>query len=141
MPADWARGDTVAELAMELVVDVRDLDPSRVHSRLAAIGRRDPLLLRQLVVALAAMVPDDRPASELLAWTERLMPDAPGCDPLLDRSPATSRAAHGSRSRYVLGCHGAACEQAQREYDAARPRRRRLEVVPSTPDGRGEETA
>lgn len=75
MAADrWEVADEVAELAAQMVVDLRDEDPTRLHARLLTLRRHDPLRLEQLVVALAAMVPDDVPVSELLGWTDRLMP-------------------------------------------------------------------
>lgn len=58
--------------AVELVAAVRDLDPREVWGTLRLRGERDPLRLIALCVALAAMVPDDRPARDLLAWTEDL---------------------------------------------------------------------
>lgn len=110
MAADcWEVADEVAELAAAIVVDLRDEDPERLHARLRALRRRDPLRVEQLVVALAAMVPDDVPVSELLGWTDRLMPE--------------------TRRRQL----------AKVEYDARRYRERRLQVVPSTGDGQDEE--
>lgn len=58
--------------AVEIVAAVRDLDPREVWGTLALWGEKDPLRIYTLVVALAAMVPADRPARELLAWTEPL---------------------------------------------------------------------
>lgn len=58
--------------AQALVGAVRDLDPREVWGTLALWGRDDPLRLYALVVALAAMVPADQPARELLAWTDTL---------------------------------------------------------------------
>jgi hypothetical protein len=65
--------------AVEVVAAVRDLDPREVWGTLALRGEKDPLRIYALVVALAAMVPADRPARELLAWTEALSaPQAEG---------------------------------------------------------------
>jgi hypothetical protein len=58
--------------AIELVAAVRDLDPREVWGTLALWGENDPLRLYAVTVALAAMVPADRPARELLGWTEAL---------------------------------------------------------------------
>lgn len=58
--------------AVEIVAAVRDLDPREVWGTLALRGEADPLRIYALVVALAAMVPPDRPARELLEWTEAL---------------------------------------------------------------------
>lgn len=60
--------------AVEIVAAVRDLDPREVWGTLVLRGEKDPLRIYALVVALAAMVPADRPARELLAWTEGLAP-------------------------------------------------------------------
>lgn len=60
--------------AGELVAAVRDLDPREVWGTLAIWGERDPLRLFGVITALAAMVPPDRPARELLAWTDRFVP-------------------------------------------------------------------
>ena len=55
-----------------LVAAVRDLDPREVWGTLALWGEADPIRVYAATVALAAMVPADRPARELLAWTEAL---------------------------------------------------------------------
>ena len=58
--------------AVELVGDIRELDPRQVAGRVELLRRRDPDRLTALVIALAALVPDDKPVSELLAWTDHL---------------------------------------------------------------------
>jgi hypothetical protein len=58
--------------AVEVIAAVRDLDPREVWGTLALRGEKDPLRIYALVVALAAMVPPDRPARELLEWTDAL---------------------------------------------------------------------
>jgi hypothetical protein len=58
--------------AVDLVASVRDYDPREVWGTLHLRQQRDPLRLIALCVALAAMVPEDRPARELLAWTDEL---------------------------------------------------------------------
>jgi hypothetical protein len=58
--------------AVEVVAAVRDLDPREVWGTLALWGQADALRVYALVVALAAMVPADRPARELLEWTDAL---------------------------------------------------------------------
>lgn len=60
--------------AGELVLAVRDLDPREVWGTLALWAERDPLRLFALITALAAMVPPDVSARELLAWTNQLVP-------------------------------------------------------------------
>lgn len=57
--------------AVELVGDIRDLDPRQVAGRVELL-RRDPDRLTALIIALAAMVPGDKPVSALLAWTDHL---------------------------------------------------------------------
>lgn len=68
--------DRLAEVAvrdaLELAGDVRQLDPRQVAGRLELLRRRDPDRLTALVIALAAMVPVDRPVSALLGWTDHL---------------------------------------------------------------------
>jgi hypothetical protein len=57
--------------AMDLATDLRDLDPRQVWGRLALMLDADPLRLIALAWAAAAMVDIDRPANDLLAWTNR----------------------------------------------------------------------
>ena len=64
--------------AQDLVLAVRDLDPREVWGTFAVWVETDPLRLFAAATALAAMVPADRPARELLAWTERLSPASEG---------------------------------------------------------------
>lgn len=70
-PVDTA--DSAVVDALYLTAAVRDLDPREVWGRLAQWAQESPLRLIAAAWALAAMVPQDRPASELLAWTEDLM--------------------------------------------------------------------
>jgi hypothetical protein len=58
--------------AQDLAMAVRDLDPREVWGTLAGWLEHDPLRMLAAVTALAAMVPVDRPVSELLAWTDTL---------------------------------------------------------------------
>jgi hypothetical protein len=60
--------------AVDLVAAVRDYDPREVWGTLHLRNQRDPLRLIALCVALAAMVPVDRPTRDLLAWTDGLVP-------------------------------------------------------------------
>lgn len=55
------------ERAATLVTLVRDEGPDSIA---AVLDRCDTQGLYALVTVLAAMVPDDRPVHELLAWTE-----------------------------------------------------------------------
>lgn len=70
-PVDTA--DNAVVDALYLAEAVRDLDPREVWGRLAQWAQESPLRLIAAAWALAAMVPQDRPASELLAWTEGLI--------------------------------------------------------------------
>lgn len=74
--------DRVGQRSYQAVLDatclagaVRDLDPREVWGTLALWGQEDPLRLYGVVVALAAMVPADMPARDLLAWTDQLVPE------------------------------------------------------------------
>jgi hypothetical protein len=67
-----SRAHQAAADAVDLCGSVRELDPREVWGTLALWNDRDPLRLYALVTALAAMVPVDVPARELLAWTEPL---------------------------------------------------------------------
>jgi hypothetical protein len=93
---------------------------------IGAVHTRDPevshALLRQadlpaLAVVLASLVDDNRRVAELLAWSAYDVRLVPSCDPAQDGS---TRAVHGTRSRYTAGCRGAACRQAESEYQHER---------------------
>jgi hypothetical protein len=71
-PVDTA--DNAAVDAMYLIEAVRDLDPREVWGRLATWAEETPIRLLAVTVALAAMVPADRSASDLLGWTDGLVP-------------------------------------------------------------------
>lgn len=62
--AEWA-----AQEALRLTTDVHDLDPRDIWIRLSHLPRVE---LQAVVVALAAIVPTDRTARELLAPIEHL---------------------------------------------------------------------
>lgn len=108
------RVQSALPLAVQLVGAVRDRDPDSVATLLADAD------MPALAVTLAAMVDDDQRVAELLAWTAYDVRLTPTCDPALDRSPATTRAVHGTRSRYNRGCRGAGCVRAEREYQHLR---------------------
>lgn len=66
-------GDQVVAVASHLVWAVREMDRVEVGAVLAAAGCScacDHTRLHELVVMLAAMVPDDLAPSALLAWLE-----------------------------------------------------------------------
>lgn len=56
------------EIALDLVSMVRDEDPVVVWRRLSGLS---PQTVLAVVIALAAMVDDARPLSELLDWINR----------------------------------------------------------------------
>jgi len=63
--------DLMAELmstALELIPSLRDYGPDRAETLLGHLSAGH---LYRLVILLAAMVPDDRPVSELLAWLDK----------------------------------------------------------------------
>jgi hypothetical protein len=99
-------------LALIGAVHTRDTDQSHALLRHAD--------LPALAVVLASLVDDNRRVVELLAWSAHEVRLVPSCDPALDRSPAGTRAVHGTRSRYTAGCRGAACRQAESEYQHER---------------------
>lgn len=108
-----ARVQQVLPTAVQLVGAVRDRDPEAVAQVMRGVD------MPALVVTLAAMVDDDMRVTDLLAWTAYDVRLTPLCDPALDRS-GSSRAVHGTRSRYTAGCRGAACVQAERIYQRER---------------------
>lgn len=61
---EWARR-VILPRALELVTAVREEHRLALGDRRAGLGRAE---LESVVVVLAAMVPDDQPAAELLAW-------------------------------------------------------------------------
>lgn len=81
--------DRAVEAGLELVGIVREYCRDTITEW---VRQRDRLALEQMVVALAAMVPDDRSARELLDW----------CDPAhtaADRRLATLRRLAGKPQR------------------------------------------
>lgn len=72
--------ETLVPLAMRLVGAVRDEGPETVHAILHAVRTRpapegvDPI--EALAIVLAAAVDPEKPASELLGWTENI--ESPG---------------------------------------------------------------
>lgn len=76
-------------VAADLACRVRDGDAAGIEQ---AIGQMDIVHLRALAVVLAAMVPDDRPLDDLIAWTRGAPPPPPA-----DITPAQA-----SRNRAAL---------------------------------------
>jgi hypothetical protein len=68
---DDERADGLLAAAVDLITRVRDDDPRAVQRHLDAL---DPVEHRDITVLLAAMVPDDRTATELLAWYQHPPP-------------------------------------------------------------------
>jgi len=75
MPADLraakALADTAGRRATTLITQVRDIDPADVWASLADLDGPD---LAATIVVLAAMVPDDRPVSQLTQWCSGMVP-------------------------------------------------------------------
>lgn len=59
------RADRLLERGLELVTRVRDDDPQATGRWLDAMPADD---VRDMAILVAALVPEDRPTSELLAW-------------------------------------------------------------------------
>jgi len=70
----WVAAQAVKD-AVEIAVDVRSHDPELVFGDVALRAQDDLPRLVAAVAALAAMVPVDRPVSDLLAWTDDLAID------------------------------------------------------------------
>jgi hypothetical protein len=62
---DDRRAADLLQVAQELVTQIRDDDPRAVQRRIACLTDTDH---RDVTILLAAMVPDDQPTSDLLAW-------------------------------------------------------------------------
>lgn len=73
-PADTEHTELAVLDASDLSIAVRDVDPRALWHELETWALQSPYRLLAAVVALAAMVPDDRTASDLLAWTDDLTP-------------------------------------------------------------------
>jgi hypothetical protein len=65
-------GDALLPASLALIGAVRRGDLRAAHEAVAAAhdAARDPRWVFTWVCTLAALVPDDRPVSELLAWVE-----------------------------------------------------------------------
>lgn len=114
--------ETAVQVAVQLAYSVRYDGPTEVEDLIAEA--RAGCGLEALVVALAAMVPEDRSPRQLLRWIEEKIA-AQGCDPALDKSGPRTKALHGTRSRAEAGCGGAACQAARTAYYAERHRQRK----------------
>lgn len=108
--SDDARFHAALPHALALIDAVHTRDQSASHRIIRSAD------LPALAVALAALVDDNQRVAELLAWTSHEIRIVPACDPSLDHSPTTTRAVHGTRSRYTAGCRGDACRQAESAY-------------------------
>lgn len=126
------REDRAVQIGVELAYAVRYEGPSEVARHVN--DARATCGLEMLVVALAAMVPEDRSPSELLRWLHESIA-ARGCDPALDKSGPRTRSMHGTRSRAEAGCGGAACQAARDRYYAERYEQRRRAELGAAADG------
>lgn len=130
-PEHNRRADTAVADGLELVGLVREYGPDLIDDFLA---RRDRYQLEALVVALAAMVPDDRSVDELLAWIRPKPKEAPTTRRQL-RPHGTHAAFMRHRAKHEEPCP--ACWTGERLYqrDAKRrqqAKRRAEQTTPST---------
>lgn len=56
-------------VAAEIAINVKDRDADAVRAALEPVLESDRDRVSALIIALAALVPDDQPYAELLAWT------------------------------------------------------------------------
>lgn len=113
--------DHLAEVAQELVVRVRDDDPEANNRWLATLTDRER---RDLLIVLAAAVPDDRPWLHLTAWT--VLPARPeGPQPC--GTPAAAK-----RHREHDEPLDRACQEAEREDWRLRKRDQRARARATT---------
>lgn len=61
------KAQRMLDIALDLACAVRDEDRDQLAERLSHVRERDK---DALIIVLAALVPVDRPVSELLAWVE-----------------------------------------------------------------------
>lgn len=109
--------ERLAAEAVRLVMMVRDDDPQVVGQHLASLSATR---LAQLTIALAAMVPDDKPLSELLAW----------CESKDQRGNVRQLMPHGTHAAFNRHKESgqepcAECREGERTYQRERARRRR----------------
>jgi hypothetical protein len=99
----------LAAQAADLACRIRDEDPADIH---ADIGNMNHAYLVELVTVMAAMIPDDKPVSELLAWIAPPSPKryAVPVSDLVRRGHAAHVA--GERSEWAV--------TSEREYQRAR---------------------
>jgi hypothetical protein len=77
--SSWNRGQVAAtgvQDAIQLVTDVRDVDPRAVWGRLTRWARVNPARLVMVTVALAALVDPEVEPRVALAWTDGLEREA-----------------------------------------------------------------
>lgn len=110
--------------ALQLVGNVRELDAAGAAHQLGRMTRDQ---LEGVAVVLASMVDDDATVQALAervpnseAWQVWQVLHTAVCDPAAWGASASSRAMHGTRSRYNAGCRGEACRAAEAAYTAAR---------------------
>lgn len=131
MTAPVTRADRAVLEGLEFVAIVRDLGQETIENWLR---RRDRLTIETMAVALAAMVPDDRSAAELLAWCEPARLEAER----RKRVDAQRRAERALQPVKECGTHAAfnrhksigetpcaACVVGERTFQRERARRRR----------------
>lgn len=135
-PVDTANNAVVD--ALYLAEAVRDLDPREVWGRLAQWSMESPLRLIAAAWALAAMLPQDRSATELLAWTEQLnRPSRKGIRAIRPRDVPRDVMLRAARAAYVRGVREEWAVEGNREYERARKRRHRDRLRADTLEQKG----
>jgi hypothetical protein len=117
--------DRLAKVAAELVVRVRDDDPEANGRWLATLTDRER---RDLLIVLAAAVPDDQPWAELTAWVPKRQLKPHG----------TPAAAERHRYRREPLCDE--CRDAERARDRIRKREQRARTKTCSSTTSTEET-
>lgn len=118
---------TIVQIACDLAVRVRDEGPDAVAAAVAALP---PEQRHALPAVMAAMIPDDRSANDLLAWTGTPSP-ALGKDAAIVRDP------HPGRVRRQIPVPGRKTPTAKatgkRKTKAKQPKRKSAEPAVSPP--------
>lgn len=124
----YARLQAQAQAATFEVISKAGHDPAAVA---AVVATLDNAALRVAVASLALMVDEELTLRQLKAKLAELYVAWP-CHPALWGQSWTSKAEHGTRSRYNAGCRGDACRAADNAYRSARQK----DAPPPDPGGR-----
>lgn len=138
--------DTAVLEASRLAWVVHEYDREQVAQLVTHLEKSGRV--RDVLVALAAMIDVERPLSEMLAWVHDRHDSAavaatrkpwqresyPVCLPELDGAPAGCTSPHGTQARHTAGCRGEGCVQARKDYDAWRYATRASRADDTYPD-------